>query len=296
MSIVTIAAIPLVVPALTSLAVREAARIVNTQLSAAQSQALANGRSAGLWIERVGGTSSTTPGGVDLYMAEVPPPYSGDTSNSTVTIQTDPSPPNNYYFSFNAAADTAWQNLPLRPGDEIRFNYKGPLYILPSDVAAYTSPNQQPVNTVKTDAQGNKYIDPASTKIYFDRLPTFWSHPSDCPMPMATSAGVPYQIFRQPVKTAGSPVQLPTGAVIDFNYSGEGTDAANASSNFDGSHQVPMWFGNIQNPSQFQNDKNPIVITFDKSGARKPVRHGAGRAYRATVLFPHRQAREAERH
>ncbi len=100
---------------MTSRAVREAARIVNTQLSAAQSQALANGRSAGVWIERVGGTSSTTPGGMDLYMAEVPPPYSGDTSNSTVTITVDnASPGKPYYFTFGGS-DSAWQNLPLRP-------------------------------------------------------------------------------------------------------------------------------------------------------------------------------------
>src|SRR5262249_51934540 len=114
---------------------REAARIVNTQLSAAQSQALANGRSAGLWIERLPGDVT---GSMDLYLAEVPPPYSGDQTSSRATVNASSTVETNATVTF-PSTDTGWYGL-LKPGDLIRFNYGGPLYQL-------TGKNEQPAGS-----------------------------------------------------------------------------------------------------------------------------------------------------
>src|SRR4029077_8430960 len=84
-SIVTVATIPFLKPALDSRRIREAARIFTSQLAAAQSQAIANGNSVGVWMEKTSansvspGTSDTS---MDLYLCEVPDPYAGDTTNS----------------------------------------------------------------------------------------------------------------------------------------------------------------------------------------------------------------------
>ncbi len=64
---------------------------------------------------------------MDLYLAEVPPPYAGQDVNETVNVNiTAPAPatvtfPNAGFFPL------------LRPGDLIRFNNSGPYYVLGED-------------------------------------------------------------------------------------------------------------------------------------------------------------------
>src|SRR5262245_39337514 len=52
-STVTLATVPMILPALDSRRIRESARIVSTQFASAQSEAIARGRSVGVWIERL---------------------------------------------------------------------------------------------------------------------------------------------------------------------------------------------------------------------------------------------------
>jgi prepilin-type N-terminal cleavage/methylation domain-containing protein len=241
LGVVTAASIPVVLPALASRGVREAGRILNAHFGSAQALAMANGRSAGVWIERLSNattTGSANDGAMDVYLAEVPQPYSGDQIGSTVQIQVDNTQtPHKYTIQFTS--DSSWQNLPLRPGDLIRFNYQGHWYCFPGSQAAYPG---QYTNTVTTDTWGNQALDATPSKV-IDRVQAYWSRPADCPMPQPSSNGVPYQILRQPVKSAGSPTQLPTGTVIDLGYSGTTSAVANLSG------------------------KDHVVITFNKSGA-----------------------------
>src|SRR6478672_2446800 len=58
-SMVTLASVPMVLPALDSRRIRESARIVSTQFASAQSEAIAKGRSVGVWIERLSSTAAS---------------------------------------------------------------------------------------------------------------------------------------------------------------------------------------------------------------------------------------------
>src|SRR5262245_34342634 len=123
-SMVTLATVPMILPALDTRRIRESARIVSTQFASAQSEAMAKGRSVGVWIDKLktgdlaGGTVEGQ-AAKDLFLCEVPQPYAGDTIDSRVTISVDTSKPPapRYYMQFSSATDTNWVNLPLRSGD-----------------------------------------------------------------------------------------------------------------------------------------------------------------------------------
>ena len=137
--IVTVSAIivPLLLPVIDSRRIRETARIVSTQFASAQSEAMAKGRPVGVWIERLGANNTSTSldrsAAMDIYLCEVPQPYSGDSIDSPVTVVADTSStPNLTKYAVKFSGDTAWYGL-LRPGDTIRFNYRGPWYVFTSD-------------------------------------------------------------------------------------------------------------------------------------------------------------------
>src|SRR5436190_7130253 len=225
--IITVSAIvvPLLLPVIDSRRIRETARIVSTQFASAQSEAMAKGRPVGVWIERLGANNTSTnldrSAAMDIYLCEVPQPYSGDSIDSRVTVVADTSStPNLTKYAVKFSGDTAWYGL-LRPGDTIRFNYRGPWYVFTSDIPEYQN---QATNTLTApDANGIKYLDNSAIKA-IDRIRTSpiapvssqtWAQAQtsymDCSMP-PTDMPMPYQILRQPVKSATQPVQLPAGS------------------------------------------------------------------------------------
>src|SRR4029079_2294412 len=113
-SMVTLASVPMVLPALDSRRIRESARIVRTQFASAQSEAIARGRSVGVWMERLSADPSAS---MDLFLCEVPQTYAGDSENSVAQVTIIGGIP---YFVLSLGADTGWQNQ-LRPGDLVRF-------------------------------------------------------------------------------------------------------------------------------------------------------------------------------
>src|SRR5689334_3793267 len=74
-SAVTLATVPMILPALDTRRIRESARIVSTQFASAQSEAIARGRSVGVWMERLSADPSAS---MDLFLCEVPQTYAGD--------------------------------------------------------------------------------------------------------------------------------------------------------------------------------------------------------------------------
>jgi type II secretory pathway pseudopilin PulG len=78
---ITAMSIPAVTPAVSGRRTREGARMVSAFLNAARNRAIETGRPAGVWIERFPGLPESAS---SLYMAEIPPTYSGDFLDSTV--------------------------------------------------------------------------------------------------------------------------------------------------------------------------------------------------------------------
>ena len=217
-SVVTIATIPLLKPAMDNRRIREAARIVTSQFASAQAEAISSGHSVGVWMEKIplGGASGSVEGeaSMDLYLCESPQPYSGDSESSTVIVSVTGIPlAGSVTMSSN---DTAWIGL-LRPGDLVRFNHSGPYYALNGPTAT-DGTLQQSAPTVFSIMPINRDDFDSSNNPAFRNLP-----------PAAQSAGgwtTTFQIIRQPVKSASTPVQLPSSAVVDLFYSGMGNSGA----------------------------------------------------------------------
>ncbi len=252
-SAVTIATIPLLLPALDMRRIREAARLVSTHFSSAQSDALAKGRSVGVWIERL---SSEPTAAMDLFLCEVPPPYAGDSMGSLATCRLAGGK-----ATVSLGADTGWYGL-LKPGDLIRFNYGGDVYQF-NGMAEQTPGSGTFIDATQESpaGSGNFILKPDNTL----QFQIVWTNVANstfiCP-PVASAASgwhTPYQIYRQPVKSATPPLQLPAGSVIDLAYSGTAGDTFQ--------DELPTSPTNLQ--TAFPTDKRPIIVTFNKSGRSK---------------------------
>lgn len=126
MAILVGMAIPLMRTGLEDRKLREAARQLNTYVALAQAHAAETGRPAGIWLN----TLTLPPGNVsvvgEVFLAETPPPYAGDTTTATAAVS--------YNGSVWTASDPNSGNISslVHVGDLIKFNYRGPLYTITS--------------------------------------------------------------------------------------------------------------------------------------------------------------------
>jgi Tfp pilus assembly protein FimT len=184
-------ALPLMKPAVQEGRIREVARQVSVFFAIAKARAAESGNVVAVWIER----SSNDPNAAqELFLAESPPPYVGDTLVARTTAFTAAGT-NMVRVTFDANSLT----LPalVKSGDVIKFNYQG---------ASYQIVNVSPLSTGSNP--------PAP---WVDILVPITSPP----LP-DVSRGLPYQILRQPTKSMLSPLQLNGNVAVDLQYSGMG--------------------------------------------------------------------------
>ena len=145
LTIVTAATIPIMAPNVEARRQRETARLITSAFAGAQTRAIASGRPAGIWIERdIGARYASSV----LYNCEVPPPYTGDTTDTRFVVERIPSPPNmnddttgaaarynqntglnSQYIYFRAIlVSGSFSDGMIQPGDRIQFNNQGPSY------------------------------------------------------------------------------------------------------------------------------------------------------------------------
>jgi len=181
MLMITAAAIPMVLPAMQGRQIREEARQVSAFLAGARARAIENGRPVGVLVQRFG--SPPQPFSMNLSYTEVPPPYAGSTQNSRAMVSGN-------QITWLGPGDVDWQGL-LRWGDTIKFNYQGRTYRLWKDLATagQVIQDQPPWSLVMADGS-TTYIAP--------QMPP-------------NGSGAAFQIFRQPVKLAAAPLQVPEG-------------------------------------------------------------------------------------
>jgi hypothetical protein len=228
--------------------VRESARLLSSVLAQAQSRALSTGRPAGVWIQRLASGPNDfvdrANQAIDLFLCESPPPYSGETPYARAMVEAD---------SGNLVVSIL-NHLPqgyVFIGDRIRFNYRGPLYRI-----AGVGPR---VNVQSTHADGSMTGENMAITVL----------PTDIPPPL--NVQLPFQIFRQPVKTADEPVTLPVGAIIDLGFSGVGNGMEFA---------VPVGgaaaSANKNNPSAAATGvpHRPVLVMFGPSGNLDSVYFG----------------------
>ncbi len=211
MLMVTAAAIPMMRPALQNRQLREASRLVGTYIQGARARAIELGRPVGIALERDSGKPYCT----TLSYVEVPPPYAGDTVNSRALVSGGTGGPwtitqlGQNVGQPSYAPDVTWFNV-VRWGDQIRFDYKGPLFTLASQ-SSLPDPNVgRAIPPVAVSAANPWYAYSASGALL--TLPNVTNGP-----------GVGYQILRQPTaRTSAESLQLPEGIVVDLAASGMG--------------------------------------------------------------------------
>jgi hypothetical protein len=228
LTLVTAATVPLMAPVTGQRKVREAARLVASMLAQAQSRALATGRPVGVCFDRLSSNEADNRANqsIDISLCEVPPPYAGETRGATARV--------------NGNTVSIQSGIPQGmcfAGDHIRFNYRGRIYR---------------INGAAPGATGAMHPDNSLTGagIQIDR-------------PGPNVQGVPFQIFRQPLKTADEPVTLPVGAVVDLAFSGLG-NGTECGIPIQGSQDV--FINSLSGTTVVGGIPKPVLVMFGPSG------------------------------
>ena len=124
----------------------------------------------------------------------------------------------------------------VRAGDHIQFNYQGPLYKITGGGQGTGGFIRPPLTVTAQLGKG-----------------------AEVPWTAGNQIAVPYQIFRQPIKTAAEPAQLPAGTVIDLGQSLEGSGSSAAR------------LRGVESDSRF-----PIILTFAADGSLDRIYHSGG--------------------
>ncbi len=238
--------IPLMVPTVEARRVREAARGVSTFISGARARALELGRPVGVMIERLPAENGA---GVTLSYVEVPAAFSGFTSDAAIVIQSD-GPPNAYgYYSCKAFLPPG--SIPLnfiRVFDTLRVNHQGFDYQI-------TGP----------DTNGDSFVDVQPNFPVQLLLRVFVGPQGALPWSDTQLSGpMPFEIFRQPQRTAAAPFQLPDGAAIDLSASGVDDDVL---------HDLYAGGGG---PKKANDNSFPITFLFGTTGTLHQLIHNEG--------------------
>jgi prepilin-type N-terminal cleavage/methylation domain-containing protein len=172
--------------------IREAAREITVFFGSARAHAMETGRPCGVMLRRLGSELPMSLCVVGLDQVEVPPPYAGETLNATARLQVTG-------ISGGLATVRAQLSPAINAGlvnkdDRVQLNCQGPLYTI-SDLST-----DDTSLTLQIDVRQGQMLP--------------W------PSGGAWSPPVPYQIIRQPQKSAVGGLQLPARAVIDLEFSG----------------------------------------------------------------------------
>ncbi len=275
----TAVAVPIIAPSGDARRQRESARAVSAFIASARARAIEIGRPAGIWLEGLPGDPVNGRDArdretiVSMSACEVPPPYSGETFDTVVVYQHPmvPLPPNvpphlllTSFVVRNSGALVPPKQL-VRVGDLIVLNNRQLTFRIADG----------PV-----DSQLPEFLGAPS-------VATPWTlEPIGTPVPLLDSsdriviadgaAGVPFQIIRQPRKSAAGSVELPEGAVIDLFYSGESsapllprslgdTDNRNYAGSAEALHKTSS--GGVEGHNE------PVILLFSPNGTPDSIFH-----------------------
>ena len=289
-------AIPLMNWNLQQKKVREAARQLNAVFVGAKARAAEKGIPVGVWFQRPLDRPNEC---IEVFLAEVPHPYSGDASNARAYVRRNPNLPAPYASSWQVVFDSgncgtlnaSRALIDLNGTFLIKFNYRGPYYagLRVADPSAPTNPrkdyfvltslpNGQPPlgcwlpgdpTDGMTHGWGKDGVDDDGDMAVDELDEMGWPDTSSSAVPPADSfdipIGLPFQILLNPRKTATAPLDMPAGTAIDLSYSGisaSGTD-------FDAWRASPLTV-----------DGTPVVVMFTPGG------QVGGLYMRGTVVEP----------
>ncbi|MFM2093237.1 MAG: hypothetical protein RIS70_361 [Planctomycetota bacterium] len=226
-------AVPVIMPQFRDRKIREATRQLSAMVAAAKAKALERDRPCGIWLERDSERLNNNRCS-QIFLAEVPPPYSGDFLDATARLT---SGTNQYIIKFtNAQALVGSKSNNMIPylakvGDRlwIRFSFREQVY----PCVFQANPNQG----------DDQYLQ--ATLLIAD---------SSMTLPVL-DRDMPFQVYFPPRKSSTTPLDLPTGIAVDLSRSGIGALGVD----FDG-WNAPNAFGPVL------PDTAAIAIMFAPSG------------------------------
>lgn len=178
---------------------REAARVTSTFFAKAQSRAIGRPEWAGVTMVP---TNDNVLYAIDLFQANVPQVYRGDSYAAAATINSSDT---GFARGLTFTPDTTIPaSRSVQSGDLIRFDGRGPWYEL-SGTGAGT----------KVQFRGSTGIQSAAEMVTQTERNTPWP---------TTGIGHPFEILRQPVRN-GAAFTIPDGRCVDLAWSGYGSPA-----------------------------------------------------------------------
>ncbi len=184
--------------------IREAGRGLNVYLGSARNRAMETGRPCGVIFHCIPGTLSA----INLDQCEVPPQYAGQNTNSTASVTLSGAGTVSLTFSDGAFSSTS--GVPVYPGDLIQLNGQGVFYTVAGSAS----------NNVDSTTGRLSNVGSASAPL----IATFDTTQGQIVPWTTTPTTLPYCIFRSPMKSGATPLQLPSGAVVDLRDSGVGSN------------------------------------------------------------------------
>jgi prepilin-type N-terminal cleavage/methylation domain-containing protein len=191
---------------------REAARMVTGFISKAQSQAIGRQEWAGFQLVAAGASSLAA---IDLFLADVPPVYRGDTVPALLSISASTTGSTRLATGTNNQLILSGSlGARVRQNDLIRFDGRNPWYELAADATTGTSVSFRIRGILTGAAKTASNAEGGGQTEH------------NTPWP---SVGLPisFEVLRQPV-ASGAPLSLADGRVIDLYWSGYGPPLANS--------------------------------------------------------------------
>lgn len=242
--------------------IREAARIVGSMFANSSNRAIADGRRAGVLIERNRNNSFA---GTRLYEMRSVPGFTGDDADAVAWR-----PPSGTNLNFVARIIRPLQHdeeadpprRVVRANDKIYFGNQSFGYRI-TNVREIVNAADSPSFL---DLQLETYVNNGVSRTTLPR-PAWREVPSNDIAYRLGDSGVDIQTFRierRPRVVRTSQIELPAGYEIDLRYSG--------------------WFGAVDPDTdsydadlvQFQSGQSDIVVVFDETGGIDSVRHSTG--------------------
>jgi len=220
---------------------REAARMVSSFIAKAHSRAIGRREPSGFMVTSTGSASFAA---IDLFLADVPPPYRGDTEPALLTVSgSNESPSTRIATSTNAILLSGTAGARIERNDLIRFSNRGPWYELSADAVSGTSFSFR----MRGDLTGNAKLTTETEAAGITQANTPWP-PSTLPLS--------FEVLRKPTLT-GSPLSLPDGRCVDLYWSGYGPPTV--------AGVVPVTY------RRFTNAGSRTSIVFDGTGRLRQI-------------------------
>ena len=225
---------------------RETARMVSSFIAKAQGRAIGRQEWSGLKLAAVNASSVAA---IDLFLADVPEAYRGDTTSAALTISGTPSSTMATAVPASAGDIFSIATLGIQAGDPIRFDGRG----TPYEISSASS------SSVVFKLRGNSAV--AKEDVGQSAHNTPWP---------ALNVPHTFEIYRQP-QPSGLPLTLAGGRAIDLYWSGFGPPQSNGIA------------GTYQQFSTLGGAGSSVSILFDSVGRLRQLVIGA---YHYTVTGP----------